>query len=115
MSGVFAAAGFQPAVGVQPQVLDFMAEHGLDGEPFAPMAVPTEHDDLVDYDLIVCIEGEARERIENLPFRTVLLHWRLDGYDPQQLLDAEGIQIVQEELSVKLHDLMNLLAGDEAH
>lgn len=114
-SGVFGAAGFSPSESVLPSVLEYMSEHGLDGESFAPMGVPTDHDDLIDYDLIVCLEGKARERIENLPFRTVLLHVTLEDYDPQRPLDAETIEDIHEELSVKLHDLMDLLAGDEAH
>lgn len=113
-SGIYAAAGFAPASGLQAATAAYMEDHGLDSESFAPMHVPTEHDDLTDYDLVIALEGDARERLEDLPFRTVLLHWQLESHKPEAPLDNEVIEDLHEELADRLHDLMFLLAGDEA-
>jgi phosphate transport system protein len=113
-SSICAAAGFEPASALSEAAVGYMEAHGLDCEGYAPLPVPSEHDMLLDYDLIIALQGDIRERLDHLPFRTVLLHWRLESHEPEQPIDEAAMERLHGELAGRIHDLMNMLAGEEA-
>lgn len=109
--GSYASAGWTPGPGLDPAAKAYMEDHGLDSAPFGSQAVPRDHDGLLDYDLIICLEGEARETLEDLPFRTVLLNWKLGSLTENAPLDHDRLEEIHKELIAELHDLMKLLSG----
>lgn len=113
-AGVYASAGWAPAERLDPAAEAYLAGHGLADEEHTPTALPLEHDALLAYDIVIAVTGALRERLSDLPFRTVLLHWNLepppdDGGDGRDRLAA-----AHHALSQRLQELMELLVGEEA-
>ena len=113
-AGVFESAGWAPADAIDPAAQAYMAAHGLADVAHSPTPLPLEHDALLAYDIIIAVTGELRERLSELPFRTVLLHWNLDPPAPDGGDERERLATAHRALSQRLQELMELLMGEEA-
>ncbi len=113
-SGRYDSAGWTPGLAVDATTLSYMAAHGLSSEGHTPRGVVTEHEALAAHDLIISLAGDARERLPELPFRTVLLTWELGLPADTALPDRDQLAALHRELSQRLHDLMAVLVGEQA-
>lgn len=104
-SGEFVVA--VPGVSETPSATlrDFLVERGLPDEQLSTERLEVIKHDLDDYFVIVSVNGKVLDYIEKVPFHTSALNWQLPGGS-----DITGnYRALQEEL----HQLMNLLVGDE--
>jgi phosphate transport system protein len=105
-SGHFMAATPGAAEPVPPALLDFLNERGLPDEDLVTEQLEVTKYDLDDFVVIVSLAGKVQDYISNVPFHTSALNWALpDGGD----LD-ETYRTLREEI----HQLMTLMAGDDA-
>jgi len=110
-SGAYKSAGWNPGLGIDAKLIDFMDEHGMDlrasvPKKVQPLATLPEH-----YHVIVSFSPGAREHLGELPYRTTLLEWSL-GVGPGT--DAPTLEKLYQELAVRVQDLMTTLAGRDA-
>ena len=112
-SGTYASAGWKPAPELDPRFVAFMDEKGFDRRGVLPKPIPTTHDELDDFHVIVNLGTGLRERLADLPFKTLLLDWDLlpestEGVSP------EDLEEIYRRISVQVRELMITLRGEEA-
>lgn len=106
-SGVYSSAGLDPAPTLDDGFRAFMRDHGLDLHDLRPRPLSAIHEDLNEVDVIVDLEGTARERLGRLPFHTVLVRWNVD--------DVVGdLEALHGTLNGRVRDLMESLRGPDA-
>lgn len=113
-SGRYTSAGWTPALAIDATALSFMNSLGLDPGSHQPTQLATDHDALAAHDLIISLSGNARERLTELPFRTLLLQWDLEAASEEAPLDRERLAGLHRELARRLHELMDILVGERA-
>ena len=112
-SGTYESAGWAPAEALAPEFSVLCEELGLDGTGVQPRAIPTTHDELDNYHVIVNLGTGLRERLADHPFKTLLLNWDLlPAADASA--DAATIEAVHQDISVKVRELMETLRGEDA-
>jgi len=110
-SGAYASAGWAPASARDPMLAAFLESKGMPARASRPEAIPTIHDELDDYHLIVNLEHGLREHLADLPFKTVLLDWDLI---PQGEPTKEVLESVYREIAGRTRELMVTLRGEDA-
>ncbi len=105
-SGRYRSAGFDPAEEIDPAYRRFAETVGIDLTRAWPAALATLRDELGDYQLVVGLSADVRERIGRLPFHTTLLVWPLDA--------AAGPESVYRQLTPRIRELMERLRGEQA-
>ena len=113
-SGRYESAGWTPAIAVDATTLSYMAAHGLSSEGHTPRGLVNDHEALAAYDLIISLAGDARARLPELPFRTVLLTWPLGLPSEDSPPNRDQLSALHRDLSQRLHDLMDVLVGERA-
>jgi len=133
-SGQYASAGWAPAAAMDAGFLDFMDRHGLEVRQESPRPIPTTHEELDDYHVIVNLGRELRSHLADLPFKTVLLDWDLippdgehDGGTPGSgtfgsgtfgsgAPGAEGpdFERLYKQIAFQIRELMLILRGADA-
>jgi phosphate transport system protein len=115
-SGRYSSAGWNPAGRLLPALEVFLQENGLDGEELAPSGLDRATEELADFHVIVGLGPGAAAHIETVPFHTVLLDW--DIAPVPEDLDSERAKAwlaeASKSLKEKLHELMQLLRGEDA-
>ena len=102
----YASAGWKPADAVDTILTAFCEDRGFDPGRDTPTRLETTRDRLNDYDVIVGLEGDLRSHIEELPFHTVLLQWKIDAASDE--LDA-----LHKAIAPKVLELCETLCGGE--
>jgi phosphate transport system protein len=101
----FSAATLEPAVPVDPKVVEFMdlKGHSLPGIETHRLSETAP----ADIDLLVALGGVRREDLPAIPYHVVFQSWpvQLGGTDP------ESLERVYRDLAVRLRDLMEVLRG----
>ncbi len=111
-SGRYESAGWNPADENQACCREFIDARGLSMPASPPRNVPVGHEEIAEFDVIVSLEGDPRERLAYIPFHTVLLQWDLGKGRPQ---DGSGeLEPVMESIASNVGELMELLRGEEA-
>ena len=110
-SGVYSSAGWDPAEALDEKLVAFLDRKGLAPSDRRPTAIPTTHDELDDYHLIVNLDSGLRDHLADLPFKTVLLDWDLI---PAGDVTDEALEAVYKQLAAKIGDLMTRLRGEDA-
>jgi phosphate transport system protein len=113
-SGEYEIAGWQPAGGPDPKVLEFLDAHGHAVASITPRQLPATPADLADYDVIVGLKGDAMPHLVAIPFRTTLIHWVVGpGTEDVELTD-ELLETTYKELTTEIRELMETLRGEQA-
>ena len=110
--GVYTSAGLNPAGGLDPALIEFMDERGMDVKHKMPAPFTTPLDSLQPYHVIIALEEGVLEHITEVPFRTIVLEWAIDipeGFTTEVLED------LYKMIAVRIQDLMKTLAGPGAH
>ena len=110
-TGRFDSAGWEPAPSYEPAYLAFLESKGLGQGADTPKRLPTTHDELDDYHVIINLDRGIREHLAALPFKTVLLDWDLI---PEGPVDEETLVATYQDLSLRVRELMERLRGPEA-
>jgi protein-tyrosine-phosphatase len=101
-----------PAEGLDPALVEFMDERGMDVGHKMPSPFRTPLDSLQPYHVIVALEEGVLGHITEVPFRTIVLEWAIDipeGFTTEVLED------LYKMVAVRIQDLMRTLAGPDAH
>lgn len=110
-TGAFASAGWSPAEGFEPAFEAFLEQKGLEKPGAQPHPLPTTHDELDDYHVIVNLDRGIRDHLAELPFKTVLLDWDLI---PEGGVNEETLVAAYQDLAIRIRDLMERLRGEGA-
>ncbi len=106
------AGGGSPAAKLNPQMLEFMRERGIELDGKAPIAF--EPETLEQYYLVISMQGAAGRYLSDIPFHTSVLEWDV-GPTPEAG-DDEGARQYFEEIyrgiAVNLQELIELMYGE---
>jgi phosphate transport system protein len=115
-SGRYASAGWNPDDAINEHCLRFMQARGLEPGSNEPAALSPIFDALADYEMIISLQGDARQFIPVLPFHTVLLEW--DVGPPIEEATPEAVEAALEhaydELVRQTRRIVQTLRGREA-
>jgi phosphate transport system protein len=116
-SGHYSSAGSKPAATLNPSLVRFMGEHGIDLTGVKPRSLNLTHHELAEKHVVVSLQGPVRNFIAELPFHTTGLEWEMAsvGDDQAQSLDTEQMESVYRQIAAQVSDLMELLRGKDAH
>ncbi len=105
-SGRYRSAGWNPAEEIDGAYSKFAQSVGIDLAKAWPTPLTTLREQLDDYQLVVGIGADARERIGRVPFHTTVLVWKLDT--------NAGPEAVYRQLTPRIRELMERLRGEQA-
>jgi phosphate transport system protein len=111
--GNYRSAGRVEAENIDPNLLKFMEEKGIEHSG----AVPTTIDqmsskEISDQHVIISLQGEMASYFPHIPFHTSALEWGL-GEAPEDE-DIHEYDSIYRELAILIKDLMELLRGEGA-
>ena len=115
-SGVYTSAGRQPAAALNPAMVDFLDQHGVNLEDTRPAALDLTPLELTTLHIIVSLQGPVDSYIETIPFHTTPLEWDI-GPAPTGGDTAETSKWLEEayrNTAVQVRDLMEALRGEGA-
>ncbi len=114
--GEYSSAGRDPAQSVDPALVEFLEEHGIDSHEVATRSISSVNPDLNTFDLIVSLDDDVRSFIPSVPFHATALQWRV----PRLSEDLTTEQKTEEfgnsyrMLTERIDQLMQTLVGDDA-
>jgi len=115
-SGHYQSAGYQAGEKLAPELEQLADSIALDLDDVAPSQLPTDHDELDRYHVIVGLNPKVREHIVVLPYTTVYLEWKLpllgNGVDEGTV--TEQLRDLSVQLNAEIHDLMVTMRGEDA-
>ena len=115
-SGKYVSAGRNPSTIVDPMLLEFLDDLGVDASDISCNGLDAVENDLVFFDVIVSLDKKVRKYFLDTPFHTSTLRWKIDtlaeGLDEEQ--KQAQFEETYRELTVKIDELMQLLVGDDA-
>jgi phosphate transport system protein len=84
---------------------------GVDLGSHQPQAIPTHHQELATFQIIVSLQGPVKSYVEQIPFHTVALEWEVTrpGSVPPDL------RVLSREIALQVSNLMTVLRGQEAN
>lgn len=112
----FSSAGWDPAKAVRPELLTFVQDHGLSKEDLRPKPVPDLMGEPKHFHVVIGLDGRAREKVGEIPYKTVFLNWDL-GPCPFDQPDSDPVQVLESLYRViagQMRDLMEILRGPDA-
>lgn len=106
-SGRYATAGKSPAAALSAELVGFLEGRGYSAADRRPRGLSDfTHQELAANQVIVCLEGSARDYFDSVPFHTAVQQW-----DLEQTSDLESLY---RDLAPRIRDLMVLLRGEGA-
>lgn len=114
-SGKYRSAGRQPAA-MPPSVLSFLEERGVDLRSHQPTGLDLSHQELVDFHVVVSLQGPVKSYLEEVPFHTTALEWDVGSVAkdlPEDQL-RQRYDTLYREIAVQVSNLMTTLRGEEA-
>lgn len=106
-SGRYDSAGLDPDPQLDPGLVDFMDEKGVDVRRASPTAIDSLTDRPEHFHVVVLMEPGQRERLGHVPYRTTVVEWTIES-------DRSDLAAVYQEMVVNVQDLMMTLAGPDA-
>lgn len=115
-SGHYTSAGSGPTSALNPAMVRFMGEHGVDLANVKPRGLDFTHLELAEKHVIVSLQGSVRNFIPQLPFHTTGIEWEVGPVadDTRQDISSEALQDVYRQIAAQVSDLMELLRGKDA-
>ncbi len=116
-SGHYSSAGSRPSATLNPAVVRFMDDHGIDLSAAKPRPLNLTHYELAEKHVIVSLQGPVRDYVPELPFHTTGLEWEVGPVADDQLeaLSTEEMETIYRQIAAQVSDLMELLRGSDAH
>jgi phosphate transport system protein len=114
--GEFRSLGRQ-AGAIVPEVVGLLQESGVDLACHRPQAMNLSLRDLVDFHVIVSLQGPVKSYIDKVPFHTAALEWDVGGVLAAELPEEqrrERYATLVREIAVQVSTLMTTLRGEEA-
>ena len=112
-SGSFSSAGWEPAKEVRPEAIAFFEEHGFPVEGVHPKRLPELMTEPRHFHVIIGLDEESREKVGQLPYKTVLLPWNV-GPCPFGDGGTARAEETYREIASRLRELMQVLRGVDA-
>ncbi len=109
-SGRYSSAGWAPAEEVDPSLLGYAGEYGLDLGAARTDRLDALTSRLSDFHVVVSLGGDPSEHLPEIPYRTVILSWDVparSGASPQGP-DLDGLR---KDLQGRIRRLMETLQG----
>jgi phosphate transport system protein len=116
-SGEYVSAGLEPAKTLNPGFIKLMDERGLNVKHPRPTAIDWVPEEWSDFHIIVSLEGPVSRYLENVPFRTVALEWKVPPRPDEKASPDEVRRSFEETYRVianEVGQLMEMLRGDDA-
>ena len=115
-SGHYSSAGSKPSAKLNPAVVRFMDEHGIDLSGIKPQSLDLTHYELAEKHVVVSLQGPVRDYVPELPFHTTGLEWEVGPVADDQLetLSTEEMETIYRQIATQVSDLMELLRGRDA-
>jgi phosphate transport system protein len=115
-SGHYNSAGSHPSAALNPALVRFMGEHGVDLSGVRPRALKLTHYELAEKHLVISLQGPVRNYVPELPFHTTGLEWDVGPIwdDRVETLTSEEMQTIYRQIAAQVSDLMELLRGRDA-
>ncbi|MES9991357.1 MAG: phosphate signaling complex protein PhoU [Candidatus Thiodiazotropha sp.] len=111
--GNYRSAGRVKADALNPQLIKFLEEKGIDYDDAKPTVIteltPKE---ISDQHVVVSLRGEVASYLPRIPFHTSAIEWGL-GETPE-VEDFHEYESIYRELAILIKDLMELLRGEGA-
>lgn len=105
-SGQYRSAGWEPAEEIDPAYLALARKVGLDLSSAWPAPLSTLREQLDDYQFVIGLAPDSRERLGKVPFHTTVLVWDLgDTRDPEA---------VYRNMTPLIRGLLEKLRGEQA-
>lgn len=104
-SGRYESAGWAPSASLDPRLVEFMDDRGVDVTLAAPSPLESLTDRAQHYHVVVVLAGD-RERLGHVPYRTTVVEW--------ELAEHEDFDSLYRDIAVHVQDLMKTLAGPDA-
>lgn len=115
-SGTYASAGWNPVDALDPGLVEFMDQSGVDMSGKKPSELRPIHEEPRHWHIVVGLHPEARKHIPLLPFRTLFLDWTdavsVEGH-PEDLT-TEQMDAALKSVKLGVRDLMLTLRGPDA-
>jgi len=115
-SGRYDSAGWDAGETSDPRVGIFLEKKGISLSEAGPVALSSRADDLNNYHVIVALDEGVREHLPAVPFRTILLSWKIDQIDTE--LDQQRFEASLDglfgEIRSRVRDLVERLRGEGA-
>lgn len=83
---------------------------GIDLAKHQPQAMPTHHQQLATYQIIISLQGPVRSYVEQIPFHTVALEWELGQ---SGTLQPDDLRNLSREIALRVSNLISVLRGEE--
>ena len=112
-SGRYASAGWEPAPSLDDRIAGFLEEKGFDARDIKPSGLPTTHEELDDYHVIVNLGTGLREHLTDVPYKTLVLDWNLVP-ETEKGVTNETVDEVHQQFDFKLREMMETLRGEDA-
>lgn len=115
-SGRYESAGWNPAERVPEALVEFLADQGLDLAGLETSNFDPSPALIGAYHLVVGLDGQLRQRIEQVPYRTLVLEWDLpvSSGDTGSPEGRAGIEETYREVTDRVRSLMESLRGAHA-
>jgi len=100
-----------------PEVVGLLQDTGIDLARHVPKTFDPGHHDLVDFHVVVSLQGPVKSYVDNLPFHTAALEWDLGGAVAADLSEdqrRERYSALSRDIAVEVSNLMTTLRGEEA-
>jgi len=115
-SGRYTSAGWNPGDVVPLAVRRFLERKGHDIDAMVASSLATAEFDLVDYDVIVSINGDVDPHLPERPFHTIILQWRVEecaaGFTGEG--GDDRLEVAYRDLTGRVADLLHALHGEDA-
>lgn len=112
-SGSFSSAGWEPAKEVRPEATEFFEALGFPIEDVHPKRLPELMTEPKHFHVIIGLDAEARDKVGDLPYKTVFLHWDV-GPCPFGEGGTARAEEAYREIASHLRELMLILRGPDA-
>ncbi len=112
----FTSAGSDPADEVDPQLIAFLDQHGVEVDPSAPRGTGELQDRMQLFDIIIRVGKMDGKVLEHLPFHTSAFRWETTEVD-DDADEQEKKKVLEDNyrfLSLQIEDLMQVIAGTDA-
>jgi phosphate transport system protein len=115
-SGHYSSAGSKPTATLNPAMVRFMGEHGVDLAGVKPRGLNLTHYELAEKHVVVSLQGPVRNFIAELPFHTTGLEWEVGPVadDTMQNFSTDEMETLYRQIAAQVSDLMELLRGRDA-
>jgi len=111
-SGRYSGGGREPAAALNPTLVKFLENRGIDTRGVRPAGLDLTHRELASQHVIVSLQGPVSGYLPEIPFHTVALQWDLGDF-PKEGGEVQ-VEELYRELAALIRDLMESLRGDAA-